>query len=146
MPDTALVERIAPQLGQLEHPGDGTHEPRPIVLPIFRHNAVPPEMREQFANEAGLPTSDINRLVVEAIIALIEQTHQLVPNAEAATMRQAVTENPARHRQLGVVCRVCGNPIFRINVDVENPRVDGKQFIGVLATLNSECPHAPKAV
>lgn len=145
MPDAALVDRIAPELGQLEHPGDGKHEPRPLVLPIFRANAVPPEMRDQFASEAGLPTSDINRLVVEAIIALIEQTHTLVPNAEAAVMRQAVTENPARQRQLGVVCRSCGNPLFRVNVDVENPRVDGKQLLNALGTLNPDCPHTTKA-
>src|SRR6058998_3781783 len=108
-----VVDRVAPQLGSLVHPGDGKSvKPFPIPLPMFRTAALSPEMRQQFAAEANLPTPDIARLVTEAIVALIEQDNVIIPKTEVAEMRKAAAASePLRNQRIDLKCR-CGTPLF----------------------------------
>jgi hypothetical protein len=111
------AELIAANLGSLVHPGEGKTGPTPITLPMFRtvSNAA---MQEHFAAEAGLPHPDINRLVAEAIVALVEGNgYAIVANQDLAGMKAATAAaEPARNRRLNFQCR-CGYPIFTAQVD-----------------------------
>jgi hypothetical protein len=111
------AELIAQNLGSLVHPGEGKTGPTPITLPMFRtvSNAA---MQEHFAAEAGLPHPDINRLVAEAIVALVQSKGwSIVANSDLAGMKAAaVAAEPQRNRRLNFQCR-CGAPIFTAQVD-----------------------------
>jgi hypothetical protein len=77
-----------------------------------------PAMQEHFAAEAGLPHPDINRLVSEAIVALVQSKGwSIVANSELAGMKAAaVAAEPQRNRRLNFQCR-CGGPLFTAQVD-----------------------------
>jgi hypothetical protein len=144
-----IADLIASRLPNLVHPGDEQTKAFCIPLPMFRAAAaIPPEQAEQFAAAANLPTADVAKLTAEAVVSLIETegASEIVPKTELAELRTiADTTEPPKHRQPRVCCNVCGKPLFRINVDTENPKVAGKQFLEALATLDPDCPHTPKA-
>lgn len=149
MTNTAISELIASHLPSLVHPGDEKTKPFAIPLPMFASAAaLPPEMAAQFAAEADLPSPDIAKLTAEAIVALVEGEGGVdlsLTRAEVEKLRSDATVNVEKHRQPKVSCRVCGSPLFRINVDTSNPTVNGTAFLEALATLSPECPHSPKA-
>ena len=148
MADPQFVEQIAGKLGALVHPGDDTHEPTPISMPMFRNTSLPPEMAEEFAREAGMPTSDTNKLFTEALFAEIEQTHQRIPNDEAERLRRVDADDDtplARNVRLKCTAPTCPGYVGAyINfADPDNPRVNLQNLIQVLSTLSPECPHKP---
>lgn len=147
MANEAIAELIASRLPTLVHPGDEKTKPFSIPLPMFATAAaLPPEMAEQFAAEADLPSPDIAKLTAEAIVGLIEGEGEsvIIPKTELAQLRSDATINVEKHRQPRVRCKTCGSPLFRINVDTTDPTVNGHQFLEALATLSPECPHTPK--
>lgn len=150
MPNTSVSELIAKHLPNLVHPGDEKTKPFAIPLPMFAAAAaLPPEMAEQFAAEADLPSPDIAKLTAEALVHLVESEGGVdlsLTRAEVDKLRSDATINVEKHRQPKVCCKVCGSPLFRINVDTTNPVVNGTQFLEALATLSPECPHTPREV
>lgn len=139
MPDPA--ELIAAHLAQgLVHPGDG--KPIALPLPMFQTSAIPPEMAEEFANQAGLPTADITKLTAEAIVHLLESNGlAIIDQAELDQLRTDAQEVTARHRQPRITC-TCGQFLFSLNVDTEKPTINGPKLIKALGQLKPECPHA----
>ena len=81
-----LTELIANALPNLPHPGDDTHPPKTLTLPIFQPQTLPPEMAAKFAEQANLPSSDVTRLVAEALVALITTDHDVLTKTEAAQL------------------------------------------------------------
>lgn len=75
----------------LTHPGYGDG-PIALPLPMFQNSAIPDEVRDQFAQDAGLPHSNTAKFVAEAII------HTLQTNGSALTetikTRTAAAETP----------------------------------------------------
>lgn len=144
MSDTTTVDLIARSLPELTHPGDGKAGPIVLPLPMFRTAALPPEMAQQFAKDAGLPSPDIAKLVAEAIVHLIESDNKtIVDNAELTQLRADAAAGIERHRQPQVRCSACQQPLFRINVDTANPTISGPHFIETISKLNATCPHTP---
>lgn len=132
------VELIATNLAQgLVHPGDG--KPVALPLPMFQTSAIPPEMAEEFANQAGLPTADITKLTAEAIVHLLEQNGlTIIDQAELDQLRTDATEVTARHRQPRIHCR-CGQFLMSLNIDTEKPTIDGPKLIQALRALDPDC-------
>lgn len=135
------AELIAQNLGCLVHPGEGKTGPTPITLPMFRVVANP-AMQEHFAAEAGLPHPDINRLVSEAIVALVQGNgYSIIPNADLAGMKAAATAaEPQRNRRLNFQCR-CGQPIFTAQVDAfdtDNPTLP-PAAIKAMHSISPDC-------
>lgn len=136
-PITALIAEALPNL---THPGTGSG---PILLPIpaLRSTAnLPPEVAEEFAAEAGLPSSDMPRLVAEAIVALIEDQHEIVPRSQLDTLRRSATPvEPLR--QVDVHCH-CGARLFGVQIkdgDTNSPKVNGAALIAAVKSLSPEC-------
>lgn len=147
MPNLAIADLIAERLPTLVHPGDETHPATALPLPMFASTAIPADVAEHFAEEAGLAHANITKLVAEAIVALIEGegASVIVPADAYATIVATAEVEREKHRQPRVCCQTCGNPLFRINVDTTNPVVNGTAFLEALASLSPECPHLPKA-
>ncbi|SRX93575.1 hypothetical protein MSP7336_01814 [Mycobacterium shimoidei] len=144
MPDAAIADLIARSLPELTHPGDGKSGPIVLPLPMFRTSAMPREMAEQFAKDAGLPSPDIARLVAEAIVHVIESGNKtIVDNAELTQLRADAAAGLERHRQPQVCCSACHQPLFRINVDTDRPTISGPHFIETIGKLSVACPHTP---
>lgn len=148
MPNTAIAELIAAKLPDLTHPGT-PGSGGPILLPTatYRTAGIPPEMAQQFAEDAGYPTADITRLIAEAIVHLIETDGDstIVRNSELAEMRAAAAAaEPARNRQIAVHCH-CGTRLFVAQArgfDTDQPRVAGPELIKAMAQLGVECATA----
>ena len=142
MTDRAIIDTLAQALPALTHPGDGSGS---IQLPTaaFRaHTNLPPEVAEQFAQEAGLPTADMPKLFAEAIIHTIEAAGiELIPTAELAALRAAAPQPAAPYRQVEYHC-YCGTRLFAAQVrdaNTDKPKLPGPQLIKALTTLNPEC-------
>lgn len=136
----AVVDLIAKALPALTHPGDG--KPFILPLPMFRNSSMPSGMAEQFAQDAGLPDSDIAKLTAEAIVALIENDYDMIPKGEAAQLRaQSTATETHRHRIVKVGCR-CGQPLFNANFTdygTDTPKVHGPELIKALTRVNPDC-------
>lgn len=140
-----IVTLLASILPGLTHPGrDGQGS---IQLPVaaFRaSNTLPPEVAEQFAEEAGLPSSDMPKLFAEAIVHAIEDGGdcEIVPRAELAALRTTASATTATAlRQIDVHCH-CGVRLFGAQIhngDTDKPRLSGSTLISALAKLNPEC-------
>jgi hypothetical protein len=105
----AAVDLIAARLATgLIHPGDPDtgRPPTPILLPGLSTTGIPPEMAEDFAQIAGLPTNDAPKLLAEAIVALIETElaggSTIVTDADLAALQQAAATAPTGARILSV--------------------------------------------
>lgn len=138
MPEPA--ELIAQHLAKgLVHPGDG--KPFALPLPMFQTTALPPEMAEEFADQAGLPTANIPQLTAEAIVHLLEQNgYTILDSTEFEQLVLDATEITGRHRQPRITC-TCGQFLFSLNIDTEKPTVNGPKLITALGSLKPECPH-----
>lgn len=147
MPNDRIVDLLTHVLPGLTHPGtDGRGS---IQLPVAAFRAadtLPPEVAQQFADEAGLPSADMPRLFAEAIVYAIEDGGdcEIVPRAEMAALRSAVGSGGAKAaalRQVDVHCH-CGAKLFGAQVhgaDTDKPRVSGSALITALRTLSPEC-------
>jgi|GEM_PF-5139527 len=136
-----IAERIANALreGTLVHPGTEERPPTPVVLSIFRTTGMPPEMVELAEGTANL--------LAEAVVALIEEEHEIIEKGQATEMRVANAATP--HRVVTVHCG-CDtqrtDPLAVLTV-TNNPHVtvSGKQLIEGLANREPECPHERKS-
>lgn len=146
MPNQRIIDLLAAKLPGLTHPGtDGQGS---IQLPVaaFRAAAtLPPEVAEQFAADANLPTADIPRLFAEAIVHLIEEggDTEIVPRNEITQLRNAtMTADPLRQVQFH--CVACGGMLFGAQLrdaNTDKPRLSGPGLIAAISTLNPQCPH-----
>lgn len=142
-----IVSLLANILPGLTHPGtDGRGS---IQLPVAAFRAadtLPPEVAQQFADEAGLPSADMPRLFAEAIVYAIENGGdcEIVPRAEMVALRSTagtVSGKGGPLRQVDVHCH-CGAKLFGAQVhgaDTDKPRVSGPALITALRTLSPEC-------
>jgi hypothetical protein len=147
MTNAPIAELIASRLPNLVHPGDENTKPFSIPLPMFATSAaIPPEMADEFANQAGLPTADVAKVTAEAIVGLIEGegASRIIGAAELDELRATAEVERTKHRQPQLRCRSCNAPLLRLNVDTTNPVIDGKQLIAGLSALNPDCPHGPR--
>lgn len=146
MPNAAIADLIATKLPDLTHPGNGSGA---IALPVstFRTAGIPPEMAEQFAQDAGYPSANIPLLIGEALVHLIETDgdSEIIRRSELATMRAATkAAEPQRNRQIQVHCH-CGTPLFTAqfrDFDTDKPRVAGPELIKAMSLLATECSTA----
>lgn len=124
------------------HPGDPEHDvpPTPILLPFRPPKGAPKEM-------ADLMNGTI-KLLTECIVAAIEQDAdcEIVPRAEAATMRRAVGMGPEGPAITPVFCRCDtkrANPLALLTVtDPDAPIViDGPTLLRGLHRRGVDCPH-----
>ena len=78
-----ISELIANGLSMgLHHPGDDDNEPRTLLLPWFRNQVgMHPEVLKQQEKLSGLSS----KLIAEAIVALIETDHDIVPKQREET-------------------------------------------------------------
>lgn len=110
MTNTAVATLIAERLPNgLWHPGDPDNgiKPKAIPLPGLSHSGVPNEQAAYFAQQADLPDGNVAKLVAEAIVALLEQDHEIIPRTELAQLRAeaATIEDTPSGRSLDVVCK-----------------------------------------
>lgn len=140
MSNKLIAERIAHGLRNgLVHPGDQANgiPPKSLSLP-FRTVGMPKEM-------ADLVDATV-KAIGEAVVAVIEEDHELVPRGEAVTMRAAVGKAPPPGtRELAVHCR-CDkarkDPLMILTLSDEPVAiVDGKQLIKGLSMREVKCPH-----
>lgn len=143
MPNKLIAERIAHGLRNgLIHPGDPANDlpPKNLVLP-FRTVGMPKEMAD-LVNETV-------KAISEAVVAVIEEDHELVPRGEAVTMRAAIGGNPLPNaREVAVHCR-CDkarkDPLMILTLGDEAVAIiDGKQLIKGLSMREIKCPHEVK--
>lgn len=150
MPNQRIADLLAERLPTgLEHPGD-PEQNRPaftVPLPALRSTGLPPEMAEQFAKEAGLPSSDAPLLLATAIVNTIETAGDstIIGNTELAELRAAAAEASTGARIIRVHCR-CDptrrKPLFDITVtNRDYATIPGNLLIPALAAMNPNCPH-----
>ena len=147
----AVVSLITTGLSTtLMHPGDEKTPAFPLPLQMFRTSSLPQEQRDMYAQEAGLPHSDVPRLVAEALTALIEGQYDLVPKAETAQMRAAAAAaEPMRTQEINLSCRMCRTHLLTATVndfDTANPTIPGPVVIGYMRSLSPECALGHKVV
>lgn len=140
MPNERIINLITEQLPNLTHPGDGNGS---VALPVsaFRAtNTLPPEVAAQFAQDAGLPSSDVPRLVAEAIVHLIEveADSEIVPRAELRRLQTTSTAD--LDPEVQVLCN-CGIRLFSAHLRDNDGKlkVAGPQLIKAMRTLGTEC-------
>lgn len=139
-----LAERLAPLLAALVHPGDADTPPFPLSLPTFQAAAMPEGLAAEDAEELGLPTPNLNKHFLEAVIHLLETEGgvELVDHAVIADLRSAAAANETRrNQQIELLCR-CGTKLGRLMVegfDTEHPRVNGPELIKGMQSKTPDC-------
>jgi hypothetical protein len=136
----SVAELIANALNTgLVHPGDPAKgvKPKPIALPFGRKASMPQEYSD-------LMDATV-KLLSEAIVALIEEEHEIVPREEAVVMRRAVGEGPPHPLAMGVHCKCRDEPLVMVPPP-SNDRIvlDGKTLIRQVSKLDARCPHERK--
>ena len=139
------VERIAPGIATLTHPGDADTPPFPMHLSVFQTATLPEAMVEEMAEDMGMPSPDIAKHFLEALLHLAETLgFELVDSAELAETRAAATVNEGRRNEIKSFYTPCNKerPIFRVMVrgfDSEHPEIPCE----VLKALQGkgDCPH-----
>lgn len=114
---------------------------------MFRNNNLHPEQAKYFAKEAGFPSADVAGLVAEAIVHLIETEgdSEIVPKSQLRQLSTASQAGTERHRRIRLNCTLCGNPIIaQMNVDTQNPSINGPYFLELMQKINPACPHGLK--
>ncbi|MCV7100066.1 hypothetical protein [Mycobacterium palustre] len=149
MPNQDVSNLIARRLGEgLTHPGDGKSGPVVLPLPMFRATTIPRAQAEHFAAQAGLPGPNVAQLTGEAIVHSVEQDGwAFIRQTELEQLREAAAGKPppSGRMTLQFSCNVCHNRLFRLNVDVNNPAVNGPHLLEQLSKLTAGCPHTPEA-
>lgn len=124
------------------HPGDPERDvpPTPILLPFRPPRGAPKEMSDLMNGTVTL--------LAECIVAAIENDAEceIVPRAEAATMRRAVGEGPEGPMVTPVFCRCDSkreNPLAMLTVtDPDGPIIiDGPTMLRGLHRRGVNCPH-----
>lgn len=127
MPNPDAVERIAAGLATLVHPGDADTPPFPLQLPEFQTAALPEAMREEMAEDMGMPSPDIAKHFTEALLHLAEKKgYELVDGNELRDLRAAAAANEGKRNAIKQCRTVCGQPAYRImfrDFDTDEPVV-----------------------
>lgn len=97
MPNETIASLISSNLKTgLPHPGyKEQNVPAQVIhFPGMNFRGMPQEMLDHYAREAGLPSSDLPKLVGEAIVNLIETQgdSEIVNKAELGNLRDAAGE------------------------------------------------------
>ncbi|AVO21697.1 hypothetical protein I5I01_gp92 [Mycobacterium phage MooMoo] len=133
-----VADLISANLPHLVHPGDDKG-PIPLPLPMFRNSAIPRDMADEMAKEAGLPTFDIAKLTAEAIVALLESNGWSITRTdELAQLKTDAAAGVERHRRVEVQC-ACGVALFEVDIDADRPKVNGGAFIKAIGHLDPDC-------
>lgn len=94
MPNARAVTLIAERLpAGLLHPGDpDAHQPAKLIpLPGLASTGMPTDQAAHFAKEAGLPESDVPKLIAEAIVHMLEtEGLEVVARTELEQLRAQV--------------------------------------------------------
>lgn len=125
---TFLAERLP---HGLQHPGDETHKPFVIPLPIGS-SGIPPELADHFAAAAGMPSSDVPKLVGEALVSMLETDGEftILDNTELAELRQAAADAPDGTRIVTLKCTCHNHPVIELTVDKsDEKRVNVKHLV-----------------
>lgn len=138
MANESVAMLLASKLGELIHPGDDKNPATVLSLPGFRTTGgMPPQLAEEVANQA--------KLVAEAIVATIEDGGSVILPKEQyrkiVAAAEAVPQPPRRQPKLA--CSACQTALFSLNVDADNPSVNGPMFLEALGHLSTACPHTP---
>jgi hypothetical protein len=93
MPNPEMVAVIAKGLRDgLPHPGDRVNHQRGMLIRIPGMNTfgLPAEVLSHMAKDAGLPSSDMSKLVAEALVNLIETDggSEIVRKSELKELRE----------------------------------------------------------
>lgn len=149
---TLLTKRL---VAGVVHPGSAEKNmpPTPIPLPGLSSAGIPPEMAKEFADEAGLPSSDAPKLLAEAIVHLIESEcdggSTIIPNTELAALRKAAADAPDGTRIISLHCacdRTMTDPLLEFALGKDDRVVrDGKAILKALAGRTVDCPHGSVA-
>jgi hypothetical protein len=147
---TSIAALLAARLpAGLIHPGnpDANQPAQAIPMPGLSRTGIPPEMARQFASDAGLPSSDVTKLLAEAIVHLIETegASTIIANTELDALRQAAAAAPEGTRAISVHCH-CDNtrsmPLLMLTVGKgDHVSVNGGPLLRALARRNPDCPH-----
>jgi hypothetical protein len=140
-----LATLCAPGLATLVHPGNGDDiQPFPLSLSMFQPAAMPEGMAREVAEEMGMPTPDLNRHFLEAVIHLFEMAGAVVrPAAEYADLQAAAGAQEGKRNAIKQFTTDCGQPAFRAMVrdfDSDNPRIPCG-VIEALHGMSAQCPH-----
>lgn len=100
----------------LIHPGDDTHPPTPISMPGFRTTGMTDEQAQEFVGNTAT-------LLSEAIVALIEQTHQIIPTTDVTLLRQQAADAPDTARVISICTTPTADPVLQVTVDKYSDRV-----------------------
>lgn len=142
----ALAARLPAGLIHPGNPATNT-QPRALPLPGLSTTAIPPEMAAHFAEQAGLPSSDVPRLLAEAIEHLIaaDLDSTIISNRELAQLRQAAADAPDRTRIITVhtTCdRTRTAPLLQLSVTTTSDRtVIPCAALAALHHRPGTCPH-----
>lgn len=145
--DQRVVDLLTRRLPQLTHPGDGSGA---IMLPVAAFSAannLPPEVAEHFAEEAGLPHSDVPRLYAEAIIATIEASGRAIVDRAEWERLQAQSQPAEASQQVPIHCH-CGVRLFTVQMSSLNtgqPSVYGPTLIKAMRELGTDCATGHRA-
>ncbi|XTP37102.1 hypothetical protein ACORG1_13170 [Mycobacterium sp. TJFP1] len=110
------VERIAPGLATLTHPGDADTPPFPMHLSVFQAATLPEAMVEEMAEDMGMPSPDIALHFLEALSHLADTLgyEAFTPKAEMAELRAAASVNEDKRNAIKQCRTACGEPAYRI--------------------------------
>lgn len=112
------IERIAAGVPTLMHPGDATTGTKPfsMQLSVFQTAMLPEAMREEMAEDMGMPSPDIAKHFLEALSHLANELgyEAFVPKDELADTRAAAAANEGKRNAIKQCRTACGQPAYRI--------------------------------
>lgn len=143
-----LIARLAPQLGALPRPDDGSGEQQVLCLPTFRAATLPEGMGGELAEQLGINNADINSAFLEALFHAIDLLgYEILPRSETSEMRAAALINEGKRNQVKHFHTTCGAPLFRAMIqdfDTDNPRINCA-VIKALGSMSTDCKSGHKA-
>jgi hypothetical protein len=131
---TLIAERLP---HGLPHPGDPQANQKPFTIPLpgLRPTGIPPDMAAHFANQAGLPSADVPKLIGQAIVNLLETDggYTILANTELAQLRQDAADAPDGTRIITLRCTCHNRDIFQLTIGKsDHVRIDPKQLARAL--------------
>lgn len=132
----------------LQHPGDEANGQKPFTvnLPGLMSTGLPPEMEQQFAADAGLPSTDTPKLVAEATIHTLEQAgYTVIRTSELEQLRTEAADAPDGTRIITAYCR-CDhgkkNPLLSLTVGkTDDVTIYAPPLLKALKQRAANCPH-----
>ena len=116
-----LAQLCAPGLATLVHPGDETAGIKsfPLSLAMFQPAVMPEGMAREIADDMGMPTPDLNKHFLEAVLHLLAAAGATIrPKAEYDQLLAATSERKANEIQ--AFDYECGQEAWRVMVKKNN--------------------------